>query len=377
MWLKPCIALAIAALIGVAASPPVRAAGGPPRDVLRAEIQNLVNVDGIPGIAAVTSADGQPMQPMAAGLADIPADRAMLPNDQFRIASITKTFVAAVVLQLVMEHQLALDQPIAGLLPEPVPDADQITVRELLNHTSGLFDYSDDPGFDPSATYTAARLIALGVEHSPYFTPGAGFHYSSTNYIVLGEIVHQVTGHTIQDEVQTRLIRTLHLSSTTFPTATTVAPRQARGYVFATPLPPRSGPALDVTTRTSASAAGAAAAMVSTGEDVDRFLGALLGGGLFSQPLLSQMTRPTPGADEFFASAGIPGISYGLGLMIASTPCGRAYGSLGDIDGYTSSVMQLGHRRFALFMNTDSLQPSLSLRTLSVAGQELCPAGSS
>ena len=372
MWLKRCIALVAAALIGVAISSPARATDEPPSDAMRAEIQNLVNVDGVPGVAAVTSDAGQPGWRMAAGLADIPAAMPMRPNDQFRIASITKTFVAAVVLQLVTEHRLALDQPIAGLLPEPVPDAGQITVRELLNHTSGLVDYSDNPRFDPSAAYTPAQLIALGVEHSPYFPPGAGFRYSSTNYIVLGEIVHQVTGHGIQDEVRTRLIRALHLNSTTFPTTTTVAPRQARGYVFPAPLPPRSGPALDVTTRTSASAAGAAAAMVSTGADIDRFLDALLAGGLVPQHLLTEMTQPTPGADAFFAAAGIPGISYGLGLVIASTPCGTAYGSLGDIDGYTSSVMQRGHRGVALLMNTDSLRPSLNQQMLAIAERQLC-----
>ncbi|GAA4612779.1 serine hydrolase domain-containing protein [Actinoallomurus liliacearum] len=375
MWLKRCAALTIAALIGVATSSPARAMGGPSRDSwLRAEIQNLVNADGVPGVVAVTNHDGRPVRRMSVGLADIPGDRAMRPNDRFRIASVTKTFVATVALQLVTEHRLSLDQPIAGLLPEPVPHADQITVRELLDHTSGLFDYSNDPRFHPGATYTPAQLIALGVEHSPYFPPGTGFYYSSTNYIVLGEIVHQVTGHAIQDEVRTRLIQPLHLSSTTFPTATTVAPRQARGYVFAAPLPPRSGPALDATTRTSAGAAGAAAAMVSTGDDVDRFLGALLGGRLFSQHLLIEMKRPTAGADAFFAAAGMPGIGYGLGLTIASTPCGTAYGSLGDIDGYTSSVMQLGHRRVALLINTNSLQPSLRHQTLSIAEQELCRA---
>lgn len=374
MWLKRCAALVVAALIGAAASPPARATGGPSREAsLRAEIQDLVNVDGVPGVAVVTSRDGKPVRRIAAGLADIPADRAMRPNDQFRIASITKTFVAAVVLQLVAEHRLALDQPIARLLPEPVPHADLITVRDLLDHTSGLFDYSNDPRFDPGAAYTPAQLIALGAEHSPYFPPGAGFYYSSTNYIVLGEIVHQVTGHAIENEVRTRLIRPLHLSSTTFPTATTAAPRQARGYAFATPLPPRSGPALDVTTRTSAGAAGAAAAMVSTGDDVDRFLGALLGGRLFPQRLLTEMKQPTPGADAFFTAAGMPGIGYGLGLTLASTQCGTAYGSLGDIDGYTSSVMQLGHRRAALLMNTNSLHPSLRQQALSITEQNLCP----
>ncbi|QKG20839.1 serine hydrolase domain-containing protein [Actinomadura verrucosospora] len=374
MRLKRCTALVAAALMGVATSSPAHAMSTPSRDAsLRAKIQNLVNADGVPGAVAVTSRDGRPMRRAAAGLADIPSHRTMRPGDRFRIASITKTFVAAVVLQLVAEHKVALDQPIAGLLPEPVPHADQITVRELLDHASGLFDYSDDPRFDPGAAYTPAQLIALSAEHPPYFAPGTGFYYSSTNYIVLGEIVHHVTGHTIQDEVRTRLIRALHLSGTTFPTTTTIAPGQAHGYVFTSPLPPRSGPALDATTRTSAGAAGAAAAMVSTGDDVDRFLEALLGGRLFPHHLLTEMKRPTPGSDAFFAAAGIPGIGYGLGLMSASTPCGTAYGSMGDIDGYTSTVMQLGHRRTALLMNTNSLQPSLRGKTISIAEQELCP----
>lgn len=375
MRLKRCVALVSAALIGTATTSPAHATDAPAGDAsLRAEIQSLVTVDGVPGVAAVTSQDGKPVRRIAAGLADIPAGRAMRPDDRFRVASITKTFVAAVVLQLVKEHRLALDRPIAGLLPEPVPNAGLITVRELLDHTSGLFEYSNSPRFDPGATYTPAQLIALGVEQPPYFPPGTGFYYSSTNYIVLGEIVHQVTGHPIQDEVRTRLIHALHLSSTTFPTVTTATPRQARGYVFAAPLPPRSSPALDVTTRTSAGAAGAAAAMVSTGDNVDRFLGALLGGGLLPRHLLAEMKRPTPGADAFFTAAGLPGISYGLGLVIASTPCGTAYGSLGDIDGYTSSTLQLGHRRTALLMNTNSLQPSLRQQTLSIAEQQLCQA---
>jgi hypothetical protein len=85
------------------------------------------------------------------------------------------------------------------------------------------------------------------------------------------------------------------------------------------------------------------------------------------------MERPTPGAEAFFAGEGVPGFSYGLGLVIGSTPCGTTYGSLGDIDGYHSIVMQLGGRQIALLMNTDALQLSLYRQTLSVAEQELCP----
>ena len=373
-WLRCCVALAIAALMGIASFGPASAAGtrsGHAR--LQAEIQDLVTVDGVPGVTAVMSQEGQ-FTEMAAGLADIPDRRSMRPDDQFRIASITKTFVATVVLQLVAEHRLALDQPIAGLLAEPVPDADQITVRELLNHSSGLVDFSDNPVYDESADYTPAQLIALGVENPPYFAPGTGFHYSSTNYIILGEIVQGVTGHSIQDEVTARLIDRLQLSGTTFPTVTTPAPRQARGYDFSDPLPSHSGPAVDVTTEVNATAVGAAAAMVGTAGDVDRFLGALLGGRLLSQDLLTEMESPTAGADALFAAWGVPGLSYGLGLFIVSSPCGTAYGSLGDFSGYHSSVMQRGTRQIALLMNTAALQPSLYRQTLSIAEQAICPA---
>lgn len=286
MWFK-FAAVFVLALIVVAAPLPASASRGTSGQArLRAGIQQLVDVDGVPGVTAVTRQDGV-TERMAAGLADIPGGQAMRPDSQFRVASVTKTFVATVVLQLVAEDRLALDQPIAGLVPEPIPNADSITVRELLDHSSGLFDYSFTPGFDGTAVYSPAQLIAIAVQQAPYFTPGTGFHYSSTNYIVLGEIVSSLTGRPIQDEVRTRMIDRLHLTSTTFPTETTVAPRQARGYEFTAPLPPRTGPALDVTTHasSSASAAGAAAAMVSTGDDLDRFLEALLGGSLLPQGL--------------------------------------------------------------------------------------------
>lgn len=373
MLLKSCAAVAAAALLGVVTASPARATSRAPYDAgMSAEITRLVDVDGVPGAVAVASRNGQSVRRSAAGLADIPVDRAMEPGDRFRIASITKTFVATVVLQLVQEHRLRLDQPIAGLLPEFVPNADKITVRELLNHSSGIADYSYAPGFDSSAEYAPAQLIALGVGQPPAFAPGTGFSYSSTNYIILGEIVRQVTGQPIQDELQTRLIDRLGLHDTSYPIVTTVVPGQARGYHFDNPLPPRSSPAIDVTTRSSAGAAGAAAAMVGTADDTDRFLAALLGGRLLSPRLLPEMQTPTPGSAAYFAAAGAPGISYGLGLVIGSTACGTAYGSLGVVDGYTTGVMGRGDRQAALFVNTDSLQPALYQQTISIIEHQLC-----
>jgi D-alanyl-D-alanine carboxypeptidase len=374
MWLQSGAVLAVAAVVGLIATPaPAAAAGGMSGDSrLRAEIQQLVDVDGIPGVTALVSHNGV-TERTAAGLADIPNDQPMRPADQFRVGSVTKSFVATVVLQLVAEHRLALDQPIDGLLPEPIPNAGHITVRELLDHTSGLFNYNETPGLNPGAEYTPAQLIALSVQHPPYFAPGTGFHYSNTDYIVLGEIVGQVTGGSIQDEVRTRLIDRLGLRGTTFPAQTTVAPRQARGYDFAAPLPPATGQAIDTTTLVSASAAGAAGSMVSDTDDLDRFLAALFGGRLLPRPLLDQMEQPTPGAEAFFAAGGIPNVSYGLGLMMGTTPCGTAYGHLGGIAGYTSLAMRLGDRQVVMLMNTDAMRLSLELQIISIAEQELCP----
>lgn len=368
---KWCVApLAALVLVGAGAVPVPASASGDARPSSAAS--GLV-ADGVPGAVAVAEHDGRTVR-AAAGLADVATGQAMTAGARFRVASLTKTFVATVVLQLVAEDRLGLDQPLAGLLPEPIPDAAHITVRELLDHSSGLFDYSFAPGFDPGATYTPAQLIALGVAQTPYFAPGAGFHYSSTNYIVLGEIVHQLTGRPIATVVTERLIVPLGLAGTTFPTTAMIAPGQAHGYEFAAPLPPRSGPPIDVTTQTSASAAGAAAAMVSTGADVDRFLGALLGGWLLPRNLLAAMEQPTPGSAAFFDAEGAPGLTYGLGLIMAATPCGTAYASIGDIGGYLSIVMQRGDRRIVLLLNTDSLQLSLYGQVLAIAEQYVCPS---
>src|SRR2546423_431223 len=188
MWLQSGAVLAAAAVVGLGVAP-ATAAGGMSGDAqFRAEIHQLVDVDGIPGVTALVSHDGV-TERTAAGLADIRDSQRMRPADQFRVGSVTKTFVSTVVLQLVAEHRLALAEPIDGLLPAAIPNATNITVGELLDHTSGIFNYTEMPGLDVSAEYTPAQLIALAVQHPPYFAPGTGFHYSNSDYIVLGEIV--------------------------------------------------------------------------------------------------------------------------------------------------------------------------------------------
>ncbi len=125
-------------------------------------------------------------------------------DDRFRVGSVTKTFVSTVTLQLVAEGRLSLDQP--------VPEAGGAPLRTLLNHTSGVFNHSEDPRVFEHGLLQRWRpqeLVAISREHDPYFAPGAGFHYSNTNYVILGLVIERVTGNRLERELKRRIIRPL------------------------------------------------------------------------------------------------------------------------------------------------------------------------
>ena len=138
------------------------------------------------------------------------------------MGSITKTFVSVVVLQLVGEGRLRLDDSVEQWLPGLVPDGDAINVRQLLNHTSGIFNYTDDPDLfneliaDPFRTVTPEQLVAVATAHPPLFEPGTSWSYSNTNYILTGLIIEAVTGRGVQTELQQRIRR---LSTTAYGAA--------------------------------------------------------------------------------------------------------------------------------------------------------------
>ena len=150
----------------------------------------------------------------------------MRPGDSFRIGSLTKTYVATVLLQLAEEGRLSLDDPVARFLPGLVPGGDKITIRQLLNQTSGLFDYEKDPRV--LAPYLAGnlahrwaprKLVRIAVSHRPLFTPGTRYSYSNTNYILAGLIVEAATGSTLGRVLDRRLFTPLRLRHTAFPTS--------------------------------------------------------------------------------------------------------------------------------------------------------------
>ncbi|MFJ8432120.1 serine hydrolase domain-containing protein [Kitasatospora sp. NPDC094019] len=317
------------------------------------ELRALVERGGATAALGESRETGRRTWRGAAGVVDLDSGRAVRAESRFRIGSVTKTFVSTVVLQLADEGRLRLDDPVETYLPGVVPNGGAITLRQLLQHTSGLFDYLEDPRFlyhDEASlrTYLAEgrwtdfrpeELVSVGVGHAPYFEPGQGWHYSNTNYILTGMIIRKVTGRSWQREVERRIVEPLHLDDTTFPNSSARIPGpHAHGYVQ---LP--EGPA-DVT-RINPTVADAAGNGISTTADLDRFHAALFGGKLLTPARLAEMTTAVP--------APMIAAHYGLGLIRYDLPCGEVWGHTGGIPGYDTIMLGArdGSRQFALSFN--------------------------
>ena len=265
--------------------------------------------------------------------------------DRFHIGSITKTFVATVVLQLVGEHRVELDRPIPAYLHD-LPAGytwTRVTVRDLLQQTSGLHDYLEDPRFQTfeglGAHWSPQQLVRIAVKIGPRQT---GWHYANTNYVLLGELVHAVTGHPVAQQIEARILRPLGLTATSYPADSTVIPAPAaRGYFT---------PYGDVTDAVNPTSAGAAGAMISDVRDLATFYRALFGGRLLRRAQVRELTRAIPVNDD----GSLYSEHYGMGVYRVRLPCGDAWGHDGGYPGgfksfaYTSAD---GRRQAVLFYN--------------------------
>ncbi|MFE2751835.1 serine hydrolase domain-containing protein [Actinosynnema sp. NPDC059335] len=249
----------------------------------------------------------------------------------FRIGSATKTFVATVVLQLVDEGRVGLDDPVDRYVAG-VPagrNGDRVTVRQVLNHTSGLYDYAHEAGYstnrwrgaDRFRTYRPRDLLDVAFARPSHFDPGQGWRYSNTNYIVAGMVVERVTGRTYGDEVRARVLRPLGLRHTLVPGRYPGLPHpHARGYAEV------DGALVDATLM-NPTLDWAAGEMISTADDLNRFFDALLSGRLTSAASLDAMRQTREDTGTVFA--------YGLGLQRFDLPCGRSvWGHGGELLGY-------------------------------------------
>jgi D-alanyl-D-alanine carboxypeptidase len=262
---------------------------------------------------------------VGAGTATVdPASPPVDLNTPWGIGSDTKTFVAVVVLQLADEGRIDLDAGISAFLPD-LPGADRITPRLLLQHRSGLNEYLNDPAVqsDAQRAWTPAELIAVAESAGRVGEPGGAHHYANTNYIVLGQIIEQVTGNSVADEVRTRIVEPLGLSHTSF-----INGDEAPGYTvvdgsFVVPTP------------WHASLGGAAGAMESTDRDLLQFVKALMDGTLLSSKSQTAMRAFGPGED--LSQFGIVHL-YGLGLEEYSTDNVTVIGHMGSGHAHSAFI---------------------------------------
>ncbi len=314
---------------------------------------------GVPG-ATVTVRDTHGIWSATAGTGDLSTGKSRSPDDRYRIGSLTKTFVATVLLQLEAEGRLSLDDTVDKWLPGLVEghgnDGRRITLRQLLRHTSGIPDYTADPDFRARYltedgfrqhrydTLAPRQLVAIALRHAPDFAPDTSWRYSNTNYVIAGMVIEKATGRSYANEITRRLIEPLRLTATSVPVGKTEVPRPgSRAY---STFDGSVGEPYDVTDL-DPSLAAASGAMISDSADLDSFYAALLGGRLLPARQ-SRELRTT------VAIAEAPDVRYGLGLMDRRLSCGdHVWTHTGDILGSTSVAATTPDGRHTLALNFD------------------------
>ncbi|MFE9258367.1 serine hydrolase domain-containing protein [Streptomyces sp. NPDC006879] len=340
-----------------AASPPTSPASSP--DAAHRAVQEALEAEvrqGVPGALAVAERHGWSWSGTA-GVADLRTGRQRLARDHFRSGSITKTFVATTLLQIEAEGGIDLDDTVERWLPGLVRgnghDGRVITVRQLLNHTSGMFDYTQDEDFASQSfgggflehrydTWRPEQLVEIAMGHRPTSDPGV-WKYSNTNYVLAGMIIEKVTGNSYAREVQRRILRPLRLRSTVLPGTDARMPRPS-GRAYSKLSADTSGPTYDVT-ELNPSLAGAAGELLTSAADLNTFYRALFSGQLLGPDQLKEMTTTV-------SIPGAPGYSYGLGIMRIELSCKSVvWGHSGGIHGSLSDAVVSGNGRHALALN--------------------------
>jgi D-alanyl-D-alanine carboxypeptidase len=359
--------MAAAVVVTVAACGAVVKAGeGPDQAGLQRDADAIRDL-GVAGVhARLITEDGEHIV-VTSGVTDTTSNGQVDPEGHFRIGSDTKPFVATVVLQLVGEGALSLDDTVEQHLPGVVAgngnDGNAITIRHLLQHTSGIHD--DDPGLDTPEQYHERRfrpyppgeLVARAMSHPPDFAPGTAWAYSNTGYLLLAMIVEQRTGRPWYEEAEARILQPLELEHTVWPGDDPRLPEpHARGYQRFVP----QGPLVDVTELVEANAAHG---MVSTTADLNQFYRSLLDGTLLDPDLLAQAQQTVPVNEE--VQRLWPGGRFGLGLRVRPLSCGGVYwGHSGGVTGYVTEggVTPDGSRSVIVSMSSalaDSLESAI------------------
>ena len=320
---------------------------------------------GFPGAtAAYALADGT-FGVVATGQSDVESETRMLPTSRMLAASIGKMFVSANILALAQENRLNLDDPISVWLGDEswfarLANHEAITIRQLLNHSSGLLNHVDEPAFaaavsenwaNPEMLFTPEKLVGYVLDQPAVFPAGDGWSYTDTGYILLGLIIEKVAGRTYYEEVTERFLDALDLELTS-PSDRRDLPGLAAGYMAVDNmfgLPPKTiaddgrmpwNPAIEWT----------GGGLASNSLDLARWAKLLFEGEAMEGPYLDDLLH------EISISPDAPGVSFGAGIAIRkSGPLGAWYSHGGWIPGYTSSLRYYPEHRTAIVfqINTD------------------------
>lgn len=348
------VILSAALALPAAAAPPAGSGG---HDATRRAVEAAVE-DGVPGVTA-TVRDGRGTWSVTAGVGDMRTGEPRSARDRYRVGSVTKTFVATVLLQLEAEGRLSLDDTVDRWLPGLVDghghDGRRITLRQLLNHTSGVYNFLADPAFRRTYLseegflrhrYDTAKpeaLVAVAMTHEPDFAPGTSWKYSNTNYTLAAMVIEKATGRWYGEEIRRRIIVPLRLRATSVPgTRVTVPPPGSRAYArLGTSA---TAPIHDVTELNPSLAYGSGE-IVSDSADLNRFYTALLRGRLLPPEQLKDM-KTTVKVEA------VPNAGYGLGLIDRELSCGvHVWGHSGDILGSLTEAVTTADGRHSIAFN--------------------------
>src|SRR5687767_3058214 len=326
---------------------------------LQVKLEEWHKAGNFPGATVgVVLANGESLG-LAVGFSDRQTRTPMKPNDRMLAGSVGKTFAAATALQLIKEGKIGLDDKIERYLGrEPwfsrLPNARDITVRHLLNHTSGLMRYEFKDQFtkdltaNPEKIWKPAELITYLLDEKPPFAAGKGWDYSDTNYIVLGMIIEKVTGRRFYDEANRRLLKPLKLTDT-IPQDGLRLKGVVQGYAG----PDRKSGGRDAMIQGGKFAINpqfewTGGGYASTAEDLARWAKMIYEGKAFSPELLPQVVDGVPA--PMLGSETL----YGLGVIIRKTRLGTAYGHSGFFPGYMTDMMYFPDHKVAVAVQANT-----------------------
>ncbi|MFG2557059.1 serine hydrolase domain-containing protein [Streptomyces sp. NPDC048581] len=305
-------------------------------------VQQTLKQAGVPGVTVGLWLPGKGTYVRSFGVADKGTGATMSENLRVRIGSETKTFTVTGLLRLVDGGRVGLDDPISKHVDD-VPNGDRITLRQLAEMRSGLFSYSDDPGFDkaflsdPDRKFTPQQLLDYAFKHPPLFAPGQKFNYSNTNLILLGLVIEKVSGQPLGDFLKQQVIEPAGMRNTVFPKGAEFPDPHAQGYTVQT----RNGEVANAT-NWDPSWAWAAGAIISDLQDLRKWAPILATGTLLEPATQRQRLRMLP--------TGYPGTAYGLGIFTTNGWIGHN----GSLPGYESVTVYLPSAKATLVILTNA-----------------------